>query len=147
MKEILIISYSCLLFITYLVLIIIQSFKNFKYNNYSSTNIIKERILYEQTSYEIYTSIKSQILLDLKIQTNCENNYQPIDFILKLNPNYNSKYTVKINHLFNKQFCIPKYEKFKKKYILSQLKYEYFIKHSVRIENNDLNSENNTLSY
>lgn len=134
----LIMSYCYILFITYLILIIIQSFKNIKYNNFSSVEIIKERILYEQTSYEIYNSIKSNLLLDLKIQTKCDDNYQPIDFILKLNPNYNYKYTVKINHLFNKQFCIPKFEKFRYKYNQKLLKYEELLKHSVNIKNRQI---------
>ena len=137
-----VISYCYLLSIIYLILIIVQSFKNIKYNNFSTLEIIKERILYEQTSYEIYNSIKSTILLDLKIQTNCEKNYQPIDFMLKINPNYNFKSTIKINHLFNKQFCIPKYEKFRHKYISSKLKYEELIKHSVKIKNKE--NYNNT---
>ena len=102
----------------YLILIIILGFKNIKYNKFKSKEIIKERVLYEQISYEIYNSIESNILLDLKIQEICEDNYQPINFTIKLTNNSNIKYKTNISHLFNKQFCIPIYDNFKDKYNL-----------------------------
>ena len=122
------------LIITYLILIIVKGFKNLEYNKYNSPTIINERVLYEQLSYEIYDSIKSPLILDLKIDAKCEDNYRPINITLKLNPHFNSKYNTKISHLFNKQFCIPKYELFGDKYKLSDLQYEEFIKHKINIK-------------
>jgi len=75
-----------LLLMSYMILLIIQGFKNKEYNEFNTPKIVKERFLYEQFSYEIYNSINSPIILDLKIQEECEENYQPIKFILKLNP-------------------------------------------------------------
>jgi hypothetical protein len=112
---------------TYLILIIIKGFKNIKYNKFSDPSIINERVLYEQISYEIYDSIKSPIILDLIIDSKCPDNYRPLDFKIKLNPLFNSKYNTKITHLFNKQFCIPKYEQFKNKYKPSELQYDELI--------------------
>ena len=128
-----------LLIITYLILLIIVSAKNIKYNKFNSEDIIKERMLYEQISYEIYSSIKSSILLDLKIADYCDNDYQPLNFTVKLDPNYNFKYIITISHLFNKQLCIPIYENFKEKYDEKELKYEELLKHSFK-----LNSSENT---
>ena len=100
-----------LLIIVYLILIIIIGFKNIKYNKFNSNEIIKERILYEQISYEIYNSIKSNLLLDIKIVDYCENNYQPINFILKLNSNYNFKYNTNIYLINNFVFQFMKISK------------------------------------
>ena len=134
-----------ILIITYLILIIILGFKNIKYNKYNSKEIIKERVLYEQISYEIYNSIKSNILLDLRIEEKCENNYQPINFMIKLNPSFNFKYITNITHLFNKQFCIPIYEKFRDKYNQDELKYEELLKNSVNLNQiNNRNDDNNS---
>ena len=72
-----------LLLISYMILLIIQGFKNKEYNEFKSPKIVKERFLYEQFSYEIYNSINSPLLLDLKIQDECEENYQPLKFLLK----------------------------------------------------------------
>ena len=127
-----------------MILIIIQSSKNKEYNDFNLIKIIKERVLYEQITYEIYENIKNLVILDLKVESICEENYQPINFTIKLNPYYNCKYNTNITHLFNKQFCIPKYELFKDKYNESELKYEELIKHSINkgeIENkNNLNN-------
>ena len=141
-----------LVIIVYLILIIILGFSNIKYNKFKSKEIIKERFLYEQISYEIYNSIESNLILDLKIQEICEDNYQPINFTIKLNNNSNFKYKAYISHLFNKQFCIPKYDNFKDKYNLNELKYEELLKHSVNlnsienitnITNRNINNSNN----
>ena len=140
-----------LVIIVYLILIIIIGFKNIKYNKFQSKEIIKERFLYEQITYEIYNSIESNILLDLKIQDICEDNYQPINFTIKLNNNSNYKYTTNISHLFNKQFCIPIYDNFKDIYNIYELKYEELLKHSVNLnssenETNITNTINNTIN-
>ena len=138
-----------LILMTFIILLIIQGFKNIEYNKFNSLKIIKERVLYEQISYEIYNNIQKNIILDLQIQDICENNYQPINFEIKLNPNYNYKYSTNINHLFNIQFCVPIYENFKNEYNVNELKYEELIRHSINIENiknlnlNDENSLNN----
>jgi len=138
-----------LLLISYLILLIIQGFKNKKYNDFNSSKIIKERVLYEQFSYEIYNSINSPLILDLKIQEECEENYQPLNFLLKINPYYNFKSTISISHLFNNKFCIPIYEKLKNKYNPNELKYHNLLIHSININNiknyykNDKNSLNN----
>ena len=106
-------------------------------------------MLYEQFSYEIYNSINSPLILDLKIQNRCEENYQPLKFIVKLNPYYNFKSTVSISHLFNNNFCVPIYKKLKNKYNQSELKYDNLLKHSINIDNinnynkSDKNSLNN----
>ena len=124
-----------------MILLIIQGFKNNKYNDFNLIKIIKERVLYEQITYEIYENIKNLVILDLKVESICEDNYKPINFTIKLNPYYNFKYNTNITHLFNKQFCIPKYELFQDKYNESELKYEELIKHSVNKEeivNNNL---------
>ena len=131
------IGIEVILIISYLILLIIIGFKNVKYNKFNSKEIIKERLLYEQVSYEIYNSIKSNILLDLKIENYCDNNYQPINFTIKLNPNHNFKYSTKITHLFNKQFCIPIYENFKDKYNKNELKYEELLKHSINLNSTE----------
>ena len=99
---------NLLLIIIFSLLLIIQGFKNYKFN--SSQKFIKERLFYEQFAYEIYSSINNNLILDLKIQDECEENYQPLNFILKLNPHYTFKYTVNITNLFNSKFCIPIYE-------------------------------------
>ena len=145
-KEIFYIFYSTLYYlsiIVYLILIIIHIYKTKEYNDFKLVNIINERVLYEQIAYEIYENIKKLVLLDLKIESICEDNYQPINFTIKLNPYYNCKYNANISHLFNKQFCIPKYELFQDKYNESELKYEELIKHSINkeeIENNNLSN-------
>jgi len=137
-----------LLLISYMILLIIQGFKNKAYNDFNSPIIINERFLYEQFSYEIYNSINSPLLLDLKIQDKCEENYRPLNFLLKLNPNYNYKSTVSISHLFNNKFCIPNYKSLKNKYNPNELKYDNLLKHSVNIDNiNNYNtSEENNLN-
>ena len=124
-----------LLLISYLILLIIQGFKNKKYNEFNSAKIIKERFLYEQFSYEIYNSINSPLILDLKIQDECEENYRPLNFLLKLSPYYTYKSTISISHLFNKKFCIPIYEQLNKKYVPSELKYDSLLMHSININN------------
>ena len=124
-----------IILITILILLTIQGFKNIEYGKFKSIDIIKERVLYEQISYEIYNSIKNNIILDLEIQNECKNNFQPLNFTIKLNPNYNFKYTTNIINLFNKQFCVPIYGKFKDKYNDMELKYEELIKHSVNKNN------------
>ena len=139
-----------LVIIIYLILIIILGIKNIKYNKFKSKEIINERVLYEQISYEIYNSIESNLLLDLKIQDKCEDNYQPLNFTIKLNNNSNFKYTTNISHLFNKQFCIPIYDNFKDKYNLHELKYEELLKHSINLNsienNNNITNSNNTIN-
>ena len=135
-----------LLLISYMILLIIQGFKNKVYNDFNSPDIIKERFLYEQFSYEIYNSINSPLILDLKIQDKCEENYQPLNFLLKLNPNYNFKSTVSTSHLFNKKFCIPNYKSLKNKYNPAELQYDNLLMHSVNfdnINNNNKSDENN----
>ena len=138
-----------LLLISYMILLIIQGFKNKEYNEFNSLKIINERFLYEQFSYEIYNSINSPLILDLKIQNKCEENYQPLKFLLKLNPYYNYKSTVSISHLFNNKFCIPIYKKLKNKYNPNELKYDNLLMHSINIDNiknynkSDKNSLNN----
>jgi len=138
-----------LLLISYMILLIIQGFKNKEYNEFNSIKIINERFLYEQLSYEIYNSINSPLILDLKIQKECEENYQPLKFILKLNPNYNFKSSASISHLFNNKFCIPIYKNLKNKYEQKELKYDYLLMHSINIDNinnynkSDKNSLNN----
>ena len=124
-----------------MILLIIQGFKNKEYNEFNSSKIINERFLYEQFSYEIYNSINSPLILDLKIQDKCEVNYQPLKFLLKLNPYYNYKSTVSISHLFNNKFCIPIYKKLKNKYNPNELKYDNLLKHSINIDN--INNYNN----
>ena len=130
-----------LLLISYMILLIIQGFKNKEYNEFNSSKIIKERFLFEQFSYEIYNSINSPIILDLKIQNKCEENYQPLKFLVKLNPYYNLKSTVSISHLFNNNFCIPNYNKLKNKYNQTELKYDNLLMHSINIDN--INNNNN----
>jgi len=124
-----------LLLITYMLLLIIQGFKNKEYNEFNTPKIVNERFLYEQFSYEIYNSINSPLILDLRIQDECEENYQPIKFNLKLNPHYNYKSTVSISHLFNNKFCIPIYKKLKNKYKQEELKYDNLLMHSINIDN------------
>ena len=138
-----------LLLIPYMILLIIQGFKNKEYNEFNTPKIVKERFLYEQFSYEIYNSINSPLILDLKIQEECEENFQPLKFILKLNPHYNYKSTVSISHLFNHKFCIPIYKKLKNKYKQEELKYDNLLMHSINMNNiknynkSDKNSLNN----
>ena len=147
-KRILQIVYILLL-ISYMILLIIQGFKNKEYNDFNSLKVIKERLLYEQFSYEIYQSINSPLILDLKIQDKCEENYKPLKLFLKLNPYYNFKSTMPISHLFNHQFCIPIYERLNNKYDPNELKYDNLLKHSINIGNiknyneSDKNSLNN----
>ena len=132
-----------LLLITSNILLIIQSFINL----YGPD--IKEIFFEQQFSYEIYSSINSNLIIDLKIQDECEDNYKPLNFFLKLNSKYTSKYTVNIKKLFNYKFCIPNYEKLKDKYNSDELKYENLLRHSINIndiknyEKNDKNSFNN----
>ena len=129
-----------LLLISCMILLIIQGFKNKVYNEFNSSKIINERFLYEQLSYEIYSSINSPLILDLKIQDKCDENYQPLKFLLKLNPNYNFKSTVPISHLFNNKFCIPIYKQ-------TELKYDNLLKHSINIDNINYNkSDKNSLN-
>jgi len=124
-----------LLLITSMILLIIQGCKNKEYNEFNTPKIVNERFLYEQFSYEIYNSINSPLILDLRIQNECEENFQPIKFILKLNPHYNYKSTVSISHLFNNNFCIPIYKNLKNKYNQAELKYDNLLIHSVNIDN------------
>jgi len=132
-----------LLIITYNILLIIQSFKNL------NSGDIKTKFFEEQFSYEIYSSINSNLIMDLKIQDECEDNYKPLNFFLKLNSKFTSIYTVNISKLFNYKFCIPNYEKLKDKYNSDELKYENLLRHSININDiknygkNDKNSFNN----
>ena len=138
-----------LYFVSYMTLLIIQGFKNKEYNAFNSIKIVNERFLYEQISYEIYNSINSPLILDLKIQDECEENYQPLNFLLKINPYYNYKSTMSISHLFNKKFCIPIYKKLNNKYKENEIKYDNLLMHSINIDNihnyntSDKNSLNN----
>jgi len=135
---------NLLLIIIFSLLLIIQGFKNYKFN--SSQKFIKERLFYEQFAYEIYSSINKNLILDLKIQDECEENYQPLNFILKLNPHYTFKYTVNITNLFNSKFCIPIYENLKDKYNSFELRYDNLLKHSINIndiKNYDKINKNN----
>ena len=135
-----------LLVITYFLLLIIQSFINLYFNSHHSPKNIKELLFYEQFSYEIYSSINTNLILDLKIQDECEVNYQPLNFFLKLNPNYTFKYTVNITNLFNIKFCVPIYEKLTNKYNYFELRYNNLLKHSINIndiKNYDKNNPNN----
>ena len=84
-----------LLLITSSILLIIQSIINLAGQD------IKEIFFEQQFSYEIYSSINSNLIIDLKIQDECEDNYKPLNFFLKLNSDYTSKYTVNIKKLFN----------------------------------------------
>ena len=134
-----------LLVITYFLLLIIQSFINLYFNSHHSPKNIKELLFYEQFSYEIYSSINTNLILDLKIQDECEVNYQPLNFFLKLNPNYTFKYTVNITNLFNIKFCVPIYEKLTNKYNYFELRYNNLLKHSINIndiKNYDKNNPN-----
>ena len=88
------------------------------------------------TVYTIGKKVREKIL-DLKIQEICEDNYQPINFTIKLAINSNIKYKKNISHLFKKQFCIPIYDNFKDKYNLYELKYEELLKHSVNLNSLD----------
>ena len=132
-----------LLIITSNILLIIQSSINLTGPD------IKEKFFEQQFSYEIYSSINSNLIIDLKIQDECEDNYKPLNFFLKLNSKYTSKYTVNIKKLFNYKFCIPNYEKLKDKYNSDGLKYEKLLRNSINIndiknyEKNDKNSFNN----
>ena len=135
-----------LLVITYFLLLIIQSFINLYFNSHHSPKNIKELLFYEQFSYEIYSSINTNLILDLKIQDECEVNYQPLNFFLKLNPNYTFKYTVNITNLFNIKFCVPIYENLTNKYNSFELRYDNLLKHSINIndiKNYDKNNPNN----
>jgi len=124
---------NLLLIIIFSLLLIIQGYKNYNFN--SSQKYIKERLFYEQFAYEIYSSINNNLILDLRIQDECEKNYQPLNFILKLNPHYTFKYTVNIKNLFNSKFCIPIYENLKDKYNSFELGYDNLLKHSININN------------
>ena len=105
---------------------------------------IKKSFFYEQFSYEIYSSINTNLILDLKIQDECEDNYKPLNFFLKLNPSYTIKYTVNIKKLFNYKFCVPIYEHLNK-YNSDELNYGNLLKHSINIndiknyDKNDIN--------
>ena len=132
--------------ITFLLLLNIQSITNHNFNFFYSPKNIKELLFYEQFSYEIYSSINTNLILDLKIQDECEVNYQPLNFFLKLNPNYTFKYTVNITNLFNIKFCVPIYEKLTNKYNYFELRYNNLLKHSINIndiKNYDKNNPNN----
>ena len=134
-----------LLVITYFLLLIIQSFINLYFNSHHSPKNIKELLFYEQFSYEIYSSINTNLILDLKIQDECEVNYQPLNFFLKLNPHYTFKYTVNITNLFNIKFCVPIYENLTNKYNSFELRYDNLLKHSINIndiKNYDKNNPN-----
>ena len=124
-----------ILFLTSIILLMTAACLNLKYNKFKSDKIKNERILYEQIAYEIYTSIKSEPLLDIIISKSCENNYRPIEFNIKLDPRYNYKYNTIITHLFNVQFCAPIYKQFPNKYNIYDLKYKTMLKHSININN------------
>jgi hypothetical protein len=130
-----------LLIILYTLLLIIQAIKNVNID-------IKKSFFYEQFSYEIYSSINTNLILDLKIQDECEDNYKPLNFFLKLNPSYTIKYTVNIKKLFNYKFCVPIYEHLNK-YNSDELNYGNLLKHSINIndiknyDKNDINILNN----
>ena len=131
--------------ITFLLLLNIQSITNHNFKFLYSPKNIKELLFYEQFSYEIYSSINTNLILDLKIQDECEVNYQPLNFFLKLNPNYTFKYTVNITNLFNIKFCVPIYEKLTNKYNYFELRYNNLLKHSINIndiKNYDKNNPN-----
>jgi hypothetical protein len=126
-----------LIIILYTLLLIIQAFKNVNLD-------IKKRFFYEQFSYEIYSSINTNLILDLKIQDECEDNYKPLNFFLKLNSSFTIKYTVNIKKLFNYKFCVPIYENLNE-YNSNELNYGNLLKHSINIndiknyDKNDIN--------
>ena len=70
--------------ITFLLLLNIQSITNHNFKFLYSPKNIKELLFYEQFSYEIYSSINTNLILDLKIQDECEVNYQPLNFFFKI---------------------------------------------------------------
>ena len=89
----LIIFFLFILIITFLllnsgfILIIIQNIKNIIFYSEKSKEIIAEKIIYEQFSYEIYSNIKSRIYYEIRqtsISTECDSGYEIIKFPLRM---------------------------------------------------------------
>ena len=90
---------SIILFIIAHIFLLIQGIINYKFYRFNDRKIIVERTLFEQFSYEVYSSIKSPLSINNEIKVNCDNSLIP--FNLNLDTFFDCR------GLFNKElnFC------------------------------------------
>jgi hypothetical protein len=84
---------SIVFFIIAHIFLIIQGAINFKFEKSKDRKIIVERTLYEQFSYEVYSSINKLLFLDYSIKENCSD-YQnkKVSFTLNLDTYFDCRY-------------------------------------------------------
>ena len=82
MEKISFIAIIC--FILSLILLLVLGSINYNFYNNNNLDIITERTLYEQFSYEVYSSIGTPLPAYYKIRTECDDSEEPIQFNLNL---------------------------------------------------------------
>ena len=75
---------SILCFIIALILLLIQGISNYKFFLFNDKKIIAEKTLYEQFSYEVYSSINTPLPVSFKINQICDDSYEPFKISLNL---------------------------------------------------------------
>ena len=81
---------SIIFFILANLLLIIQGIINKLFEEFKDKKIIVEKTLYEQFSYEVYSSINTPLFLDYTITEDCPNN-QKVSFALNLDTYFDCK--------------------------------------------------------
>ena len=74
-----------------LIFLLVQGILNFIFLNPKDREIIVERTLFEQFSYEVYSSIKTSLPMEIEIKDQCEDGEEPVDFILNFDSFYDCR--------------------------------------------------------
>ena len=81
---------SIISFIISYIFLFVQGIINNKFYRFNDRKIIVERTLFEQFSYEVYSSINTPLSLDIEIEEKCINT-QPVYFYLNLDTFYDCR--------------------------------------------------------
>ena len=82
---------ASILFFLSQIFLLVQGVINFKFSQFKDTEIIVERILFEQFSEEVYSSINTPLKSQYIIRDHCLNNEEPIQASLKLDTYFDCK--------------------------------------------------------
>lgn len=90
---------SICLFLLSLIFLLIQGVKNYKFYRSEDRKSIVERTLYEQFSYEVYSSINKKLAKSISIKTQCSPEEEKFEFNLNLDTFFDCRgiYTDDIN--------------------------------------------------
>ena len=97
---------SLLLIIAY-VFIMIQSYKNLTFNKNNNSDIIAERLVYEQFSHEVYSNILSKMIVNISyinINEECPQDYKEINIPIKMESFYDCEDIDNIDNI-DKDIC------------------------------------------